>query len=159
MKYLNDIEASAVDCIHGIVHKVQEYKSQKKVGLVFSKESIELVLSEYEAIVLECAPVFEESIKEQYDVREFIRNLGVAAPDKDVVIDNGWIDGSLQRICDKVRQGICSKYHSVNWMAGESLIEDITQRFNTGFEFSSERRNICDAICSPYMEYIIQALA
>lgn len=159
VKYLDSIEAGAVECMDGIAHKVEEYRPRKKIGLVCSKGSIGLVLSEYEAVVLECAPVFEAFIKEQYDVREFVRNLGGTAPDNDVVIDNDWIKGSLQKISDKVRQGIYSKYRSVNWMAGGSLIEDIIQRFNTGFGYSGEKRSICDAICDPYKEYIVQALA
>lgn len=157
VKYLNDIEASTRDCIDEIMRQVKEYKPQKKLGFVFSKKSVELVLSEYEAVVLECAPIFEESIKKEYDVREFIRSLNGTAPNEDVEINSGWIKGSLQKISDRAKQGICSKYHSVHWMAGERLGEDITYRFNT--EFGRESRNICDTICDPYMKYIVQSLA
>lgn len=157
VKYLDDIEASTKDCTHEIMRQVKEYKPQKKLGFVFSKKSVELVLSEYEALVLECAPVFEESIKKQYDVREFIHSLGGAAPDEDVVVHYDWIEGSLQSIRDQVKQGVCSKYHSVNWMAGEKLIEDITYRFDIAFGRASRR--ICDTICDPYMKYIVQSLA
>lgn len=157
VKYLDDIEASTMECILEIARKVEEHKPRNKIGLVSSKERIELVLAEYESIVLEGAPAFEKSIKEQYDVKKFIRSLGGAAPDEDVVVHYDWVKGSLQGICDKVKQGICSKYHSVNWMAGERLIEDVTYRFNT--EFGRKSRSICDTICDPYMKYIVQSLA
>lgn len=156
VKYLNDIEASTRDCIDEIMRQVKEYKPQKKLGFVFSKKSVELVLSEYEAVVLECAPAFEESIKKQYDVREFIRSLNGAAPDEDFAIHTDWIKGSLHGISDQVKKGILYKYRGVHWMAGERLIEDVTCRFNT--EFGRKSRNICDAICDPYMKYIVQSL-
>lgn len=157
VQYLDSIETSTEDRIQEIVRKVQEYKPKEKFGLVVSKEKIELVLSEYEAVVLGCTPVFEESIKGEYDVKEFICGLGGAVPDEDVVINNNRIKGSLQRVCGKVKQGISSTYHSINLTSGEKIIEDIACRFSA--EFNRERRNICDTICDPYMEYIIQSLA
>lgn len=157
VKYLNDIEASTKDCIDEVMQKVKEYEPQKKLGLVFSEKSVEPVLSEYEALVLEFAPVFEGSIKKQYDVRGFIRSLNGTAPDEDVAIYNNWIKGSLQRISDQAKKGILYKYRGVNWTAGERLAEDIIYQFRT--EFGRESRKICDAICDPYMKYIVQSLA
>lgn len=157
VKYLDDIEASTKDCICGIADKVQEFKPGAKVGLVVTKEKIEIVLSEYEAVVLGCVPIFEEFIKGKYDVKGFVCSLGGIALDKDIVINNNWIKGSLQRACNEVKQGVCSKYRSINLMAGEKLIEDIAYRFS--IEFGRESRKICDTICNPYMEYIVQALA
>lgn len=157
VKYLDDIEASTRACMDEIMRKVKAYKPQKKLGPVFSKNSVELLLSEYEAVVSECAPVFEESIKKQYDVREFIRSLNGTAPDEDVEICSGWIEGYLQSISDKVKEGILYKYHRVNWMAGERIKEDVIYRFSTGF--GSKGQKICDAVCDPYMKYIVQSLA
>lgn len=156
VKYLNDIEASTKDCIDEVMQKVKAYKPQKKLGFVLTKGNIELVLSEYEAVVLECAPVFEESIKKQYDVGEFIRSLNGAVPGEDVEINSGWIKGYLQGISDQVREGILYKYRGVNWMAGEKLKEDVIYRFKTGF--GSKGQKICDAVCDPYMKYIVQSL-
>lgn len=157
VKYLEDIEANTMDCICGIADKVQGYKPRAKVGLVVSKEKIGIILSEYEVVVLGCVPVFEESIKGKYDVKEFIRNLGGVALNTDVVINNICIKGSLQRTCDEVKQGVCSKYHSINFDVREKLIEDIVYRFS--IEFGRKSQKICDSICDPYMEYIVQSLA
>lgn len=156
VKYLNDVEASTKDCLDEVLRKVKEHKPQRKSGPVFSTKSIELVLSEYEAVVLECAPVFERAIKKQYHVREFIRSLNGTAPDEDVAIHNGSIRGSLQRISDQVKKGILYQYRGVNWMAGKKLQEDVIGQFSTAF--GRERRKICDSICDPYMKYIVQSL-